>query len=90
MLIPPHRGSLRGTGGRVAAGRDALYYARAIEAPSGAVAADPLGCRYDESGRCVEIQPCFGRPASDECLSETEERAWSSPIFVNQMQDGGA
>ena len=74
----------------LAAGRDALYYARAIEAPSGAVAADPLGCRYDESGRCVEIQPCFGRPASDECLSETEERAWSSPIFVNQMQDGGA
>lgn len=65
-------------------GRDALYYARAIEAPSLAVDADPLGCTRDESGRCVELDPCFGRPAEDECLAETEERAWSSPIFVQQ------
>ena len=65
-------------------GRDALYYVRAIEAPSLAVAADPLGCRRDETGRCVEIDPCFGRPASDDGLAVTEERAWSSPIFVNQ------
>ena len=65
------------------AGRDAVYYVRAIEEPSLAVAADPLGCRYDDSGRCVAVKPCFGRPASDDCLSETEERAWSSPIFVD-------
>ena len=65
-------------------GRDVLYYARAIEAPSDAVAADPLGCRRDEKGRCVQVDPCFGRPDDDECLSQTEERAWSSPIFVNQ------
>ena len=65
-----------------AGGRDALYYARAIEAPSPAVAADPLGCRRDGEGRCVQVDPCFGRPAEDECLSQTEERAWSSPIFV--------
>lgn len=66
------------------AGRDALYYARAIEAPSLAVAADPLGCTLDADGRCTEIDPCFGRPDDDECLAETEERAWSSPIFVDQ------
>ncbi|MFO0691624.1 MAG: DUF3604 domain-containing protein [Myxococcota bacterium] len=65
-----------------AGGRDALYYARAIEAPSPAVAADPLGCRRDEAGRCVQVDPCFGRPDDDECLAQTEERAWSSPIFV--------
>jgi hypothetical protein len=65
-----------------AGGRDALYYARAIEAPSPAVAADPLGCRRDEAGRCVQVDPCFGRPNDDDCLSQTEERAWSSPIFV--------
>ena len=65
------------------AGRDALYYVRAIEAPSPAVAADPLGCEYDDSGRCVSVDPCWGRPDSDECLAETEERAWSSPIFVD-------
>ena len=68
-------------------GRDSLYYARAIEAPSLAVAADPLGCRRDESGRCVQVDPCFGRPNQDECLSQTEERAWSSPIFVNQLRN---
>ena len=66
------------------ADRDALYYVRVIEAPSLAVGANPLGCSYDESGRCVEVSPCFGRPDEDECLAETEERAWSSPIFVNQ------
>ena len=71
-------------------GRDALYYARAIEAPSLAVAADPLGCRRDESGRCVQVDPCFGRPNDNECLSQTEERAWSSPIFVNAAVAGGA
>ncbi len=65
-------------------GRDMLYYVRAIEAPSLAVAADPLGCRRDETGRCVQVDPCFGRPDDDECLAQTEERAWSSPIFVNQ------
>ena len=64
--------------------RDVLYYARAIEAPSEAVAADPLGCRRDETGRCVQVDPCFGREDDDECLAQTEERAWSSPIFVNQ------
>ena len=65
-------------------GRDALYYARAVEGPSDAVAADPLGCRRDDKGRCVQVDPCFGREADDECLAQTEERAWSSPIFVNQ------
>jgi len=63
-------------------GRDALYYVRAIEAPSPAVAADPFGCERDPSGRCVEMHPCNGRPTDDDCLAETEERAWSSPIFV--------
>jgi hypothetical protein len=64
-------------------GRDALYYVRAIEAPSLAVAADPLGCRPGDDRPCEEVNPCFGRPDSDECLAETEERAWSSPIFVD-------
>jgi hypothetical protein len=69
-----------------ASGRDALYYVRAIEAPSPAVDADPLHCRRDDAGRCVEVDPCFGRPAGDDCLAETEERAWSSPIFVDQAR----
>jgi hypothetical protein len=63
--------------------RDAVYYVRAIEAPSPAVDVDPLGCTYDAEGRCIEVDPCFDRPQDDDCLAETEERAWSSPIFVD-------
>lgn len=66
----------------VRSGRKALYYVRAIEAPSLAVDADPLGCTRDAKGACVDVSPCFDKPWSDDCLSETEERAWSSPIFV--------
>jgi hypothetical protein len=69
--------------GFAAEARDALYYARAIEAPSQAVDADPLGCERDAAGRCVKLHPCFGRPDTDECLAQTEERAWSSPIYVD-------
>ncbi len=68
-----------------ASGRDAVYYVRAIEAADAHVrGSNPLGCRYDESGRCVEITPCGGDvPYEDDCLSEAEPRAWSSPIFVD-------
>ncbi len=69
----------------LSSGRDALYYVRAIEAPSPAVNANPLDCKYDESGRCTELSPCAARPWEDDCLAKTEHRAWSSPIFVNQL-----
>ncbi|MCP3985593.1 MAG: DUF3604 domain-containing protein [bacterium] len=68
-------------------GRDALYYVRAIEAPSQAVQVDPLACTFDEAGRCIATSPCSDRPWSDDCLAETEERAWSSPIFVDYQAD---
>jgi len=64
--------------------RDALYYVRAIEAASPTVGADPLGCELDAKGRCAAIDPCFGRPADDDCLADAEHRAWSSPIFVDR------
>ena len=68
-----------------AARRDAVYYARAIEAPDSLVhGADTLGCRYDENGTCVEITPCgLNAPYEEDCLGEAEPRAWSSPIFVD-------
>ena len=67
-------------------GRDVVYYARAIQEPTLAVNAANLRCEYDENGECVRMRPCWGdfrSPESDECLDETEERAWSSPIYVD-------
>src|SRR5262245_47949382 len=68
-----------------ALGRDTVYYARAIEQKSEAVNAANLRCTYDAEGNCVSMNPCWGdwrTPDSDACLGEAEERAWSSPIYV--------
>lgn len=68
-------------------GRDALYYARAIEEESDAVNGGQLRCTRDEDGNCISIDVCYGgargTPSDDDCLTPTEERAWSSPIFVD-------
>ena len=65
-------------------GRDAVYYVRAIEASDELISgSNPLGCRYDATGRCVETTPCTSVPGDGDCLSEAEPRAWSSPIFVD-------
>jgi len=66
------------------AGRDALYYARAIEAPAPAINAANLRCEYDEEGNCVKVDLCNDAGGTDgDCLAEHEPRAWSSPIFVD-------
>lgn len=68
-----------------AAGRDTVYYARAIEAPDALIhGSDPLRCTRDAAGNCTAIDPCgMNTPRSDDCLSEAEPRAWSSPIYVD-------
>lgn len=70
----------------LASGREAIYYARAIQEETSAVNANGERCKYDDQGRCIAVEPCFGdyrTAATDDCLVPTEERAWSSPIFVN-------
>ena len=42
----------------VASGRDALYYARALEAPSAALNGQPLETQFDAVGNPVSIVPC--------------------------------
>ncbi len=66
--------------------RDTLYYVRAIQAPTPAIGAGGLRCERDETGACIESRPCYGgykTPRTDDCLEPVEERAWSSPIFVD-------
>lgn len=68
-----------------AGGRETLYYVRAIQEPTLTVNAGLERCTTDETGRCVEVDPCYGdyrTPKSDDCAAPSEERAWSSPIFV--------
>lgn len=69
------------------AGRDTLYYVRAVQEAQPAVNAGALRCEYDSAGNCVKVNPCYGdyRTAyDDDCLTANEERAWSSPIYVNR------
>jgi hypothetical protein len=61
------------------ADRELVYYVRAIQEPSPAVNAGGLRCEGDA------CNPCYGdyRVAfDDDCLAMTEERAWSSPIYL--------
>ena len=70
----------------VAGARDVIYYVRAIQEPTLAVNAGGVRCDYDADGNCINAKPCFGdfkTPMDDDCLTENEERAWSSPIFVH-------
>jgi hypothetical protein len=65
--------------------RDTVYYVRAIEAPTSLIhGSNPLGCTWDAEGRCIAVDPCGANtPRDDDCLSEGEPRAWSSPIYVD-------
>jgi hypothetical protein len=67
--------------------RDTVYYVRAIEAARPVIGADPLACEHDASGACVSVSPCFDRPDDDDCRTASEQRAWSSPIFVDYVEE---
>ena len=69
--------------------REVVYYARAIQESTLAINAGGLNCEVDANGKCLKVNLC-GDPKGkgiDDCLSPTEERAWSSPIFVNFKSD---
>jgi len=71
----------------VASGRDAVYYVRALEQPSMALNGNPLFPETDADGNVVSVTLCRGEFGADGCPAPVQERAWSSPIFVDQMLD---
>ena len=67
-------------------GRDTVYYVRAIQEASPTINAQNLRCKRDDQGRCLEIDPCRAAAPTtyeDDCLTDAEERAWSSPIWFS-------
>ena len=66
--------------------RDTIYYVRAIQEPSPVVNGGNLRCTFNDKGECIKVNICYGDSRTDkedDCLTLSEERAWSSPIYIN-------
>ena len=67
--------------------REITYYVRAIQEPSMAINGRASICsERDNEGNCLKIEMCGDSSLGVDCLSETEERAWSSPIFLRPTE----
>lgn len=77
----------------VSSGRSAAYYVRAIQEPTPAINGNNLRCETDSLGNCIALTPCHGDDAltdyQDDCLGTIEERAWSSPIWIDPLAERG-
>jgi len=62
-------------------GAGVVYYVRAIQEQTLSVNGDTVRCQEYENGRCVKSRPCTDSK-EDDCSSPTNERAWSSPIYL--------
>jgi hypothetical protein len=67
--------------------RDSVYYVRALEEPTPVVNGKNLRTRFDENGNAVDVKLCYmdyRTNPRDDCLANVQQRAWSSPIFVDK------
>lgn len=66
--------------------RDTVYYVRAIEEETPTVNGKNLRTTFDEKGNAIAVTPCYGdyrTEERDDCLGMANQRAWSSPIYVD-------
>ena len=61
--------------------RDSVYYVRAIQEPTPAINGKKFLAGSEEFQLC---KGSFRTDLADDCLSNTNERAWSSPIYLNK------
>ena len=59
------------------AGRETLYYVRAIQEPQATINGDNFRCEYNAAGECVKFNFCIDEqaPPGEDCLAAAEPRA---------------
>ena len=62
--------------------RDSTYYVRAIQ--EGTLAINGNNITLDEVGDVTICKGSYKTGLTDDCLSVSEERAWSSPIYLRK------
>jgi Protein of unknown function (DUF3604) len=67
--------------------RDSVYYVRALQEPTDMINGQPFEClKQSTEGQCLEYRHCNVNNPGDNCIGSNQERAWSSPIFVDYGQ----
>jgi len=69
--------------------RDSVYYVRAIEEATPVINGKNLRTKFDENGNPVAVSLCYmdtRTKPTDDCLAQAQQRAWSSPIYINRAR----